>query len=64
MSSQKKPTNLKIHDFPIESFIGGCYIPDKVCDDLIDFFDSSEYKSKIANFNFLEPTDYDEQDDF
>ena len=32
--------------------------------DLIDFFDSSEYKSKIANFNFLEPTDYDEQDDF
>mgnify|MGYP001368319204 FL=1 len=32
--------------------------------DLIDFFDSSEYKSKIANFNFLEPTDYDEQNDF
>ncbi len=32
--------------------------------DLIDFFDSSEYKSKLANFNFLEPTDYDEQNDF
>ena len=32
--------------------------------DLIDFFESSEYKSKIVNFNFLEPTDYDEQNDF
>lgn len=32
--------------------------------DLIDFFDSSEHKAKIANFNFLEPTDYDEQKDF
>ena len=32
--------------------------------DLVDFFDSSEYKSKIINFNFLEPTDYDEQKDF
>ena len=32
--------------------------------DLIDFFDSSEHKAKIANFNFLEPTDYDEQNDF
>ena len=32
--------------------------------DLVDFFDSSEYKSKIVNFNFLEPTDYDEQNDF
>ena len=32
--------------------------------DLVDFFESSEYKSKIVNFNFLEPTDYDEQNDF
>ena len=32
--------------------------------DLVDFFGSSEYKSKIVNFNFLEPTDYDEQKDF
>ena len=32
--------------------------------DLVNFFDSSEYKSKIVNFNFLEPTDYDEQKDF
>ena len=32
--------------------------------DLVDFFDSSEYKSKIVNVNFLEPTDYDEQKDF
>ena len=32
--------------------------------DLVDFFGSSEYKSKLVNFNFLEPTDYDEQKDF
>ena len=32
--------------------------------DLVDFFGSSEYKSKVVNFNFLEPTDYDEQKDF
>ena len=32
--------------------------------DLVDFFDSSEYKSKIVNFNFLVPTDYVEQKDF
>ena len=32
--------------------------------DLVDYFGSSEYKSKVVNFNFLEPTDYDEQKDF
>ena len=32
--------------------------------DLVDFFGSSEYKSNVVNFNFLEPTDYDEQKDF
>ena len=50
MSNQTKPTNLKIHDFPIESFIGGCYMPDKVCDDLIDFFESNpdrQYAGKV-----------------
>ena len=49
MSSQTKPTNLKIHDFPIESFIGGCYIPNKVCDDLIDFFESLEEDDDVQN---------------
>jgi hypothetical protein len=29
---------LKEHDFPYESFIGGFYIPEKICDDLIGFF--------------------------
>jgi len=32
--------------------------------DLVDYFGSSEYKSRVVNFNFLEPIDYDEQKDF
>ena len=32
--------------------------------DLIDFFISSEIKTKNINFNFLEPIDYDEEKDF
>ena len=32
--------------------------------DLIDFFISSEIKTKNLNFNFLEPIDYDEEKDF
>ena len=32
--------------------------------DLIDFFESSESKMKILNFNFLKPTDFDKQSDF
>ena len=34
-----RPTTLKLHDFPEESFIHGCYIPDHICDDLIKYFD-------------------------
>ncbi len=32
---------LKLHHFPDESFINGCYIPDFVCDDLITYFNNS-----------------------
>ena len=39
-----KPTNLKAHPFPVESFIGGFYIPEKICDDLINYFESNPDK--------------------
>ena len=32
--------------------------------DLIDYFVSSEVKIEKLNFNFLGPTDYDEEKDF
>ena len=32
--------------------------------ELIDFFETSESKIKILNFNFLKPTDFDKQSDF
>ena len=32
--------------------------------ELIDFFETSESKIKILNFNFLKPTDFNEQSDF
>ena len=32
--------------------------------ELIDFFQTSESKIKILNFNFLKPTDFDKQSDF
>ena len=51
MSVRTKPTNLKIHDFPIESFIGGFYIPEKVCDDLIDVFESNTDRHEVGSVN-------------
>ena len=39
-----RPTTLKLHDFPEESFIHGCYIPDHICDDLIKYFDENPDK--------------------
>ena len=32
--------------------------------ELIDYFETSESKIKIVNFNFLKPTDFDKQSDF
>ena len=36
-----RPTTLKLHEFPDESFINGCYIPDQICDSLIKYFDDN-----------------------
>ena len=33
--------NLKDHNFPIESFIGGFYISENICDGLINYFKSN-----------------------
>ena len=30
------------HSFPLESLIGGWYIPEKVCDDLINYFEDNK----------------------
>ena len=60
MSTRTKPTNLKLHDFPIESFIGGYYIPDKICDDLIDYFESNPEKQHQGTVN---ETNNKKQDD-
>ena len=30
------------HSFSLESMIGGWYIPEKVCDDLIDYFEDNK----------------------
>ena len=26
------------HEFPYDSFIGGWYIPDSICDDIVNYF--------------------------
>ena len=39
-----RPSTLKLHDFPEQSFIHGCYIPDLICDDLIKYFDENPDK--------------------
>jgi len=37
-------TNLKLHEFPEQSFIQGAYIPEYVCDNLIDYFENNKEK--------------------
>ena len=51
LNQQKRPTNLPLHNFPIESFIGGTYMPEKVCDDLIDFFESNPERQTQGKVN-------------
>jgi hypothetical protein len=36
--------SLKEEIFPIESFIGGWYIPEKLCDDIISYFNNNQDK--------------------
>ena len=47
-----RPTTLKLHDFPEESFIHGCYMPDHISDDLVKYFDENpdrHYKGAVSN---------------
>ena len=37
----ERPTTLKLHEFADDSFVHGCYIPTKICDDLIDYFNDT-----------------------
>ena len=36
-----RPTTLKLYEFDDSTFINGCYIPNKICDDLINYFDDN-----------------------
>lgn len=50
-----KPTELDLHDFDKYTnctFIHGCYIPDRICNDLVDYFEKSPHRhvsGKILN---------------
>jgi len=40
--------NLKEYIFPYESFIGGWYIPEKLCDDIINYFVDNKHKTNLG----------------
>ena len=42
MNTETKPSNLKLQEFPEQSFIHGVYIPEYVCDNLIDYFENNK----------------------
>jgi hypothetical protein len=46
MKKNIRPTNLKLHNFLDETFIHGVYIPEYVCDNLIDYFEQNSLKQK------------------
>ena len=43
--------DLKEHIFPYESFIGGWYIPEKLCDDIITYFNNNKNHQKVEKLN-------------
>jgi|TARA_A100000172_G_scaffold44509_1_gene27402 prolyl 4-hydroxylase len=45
----KKKFKLKQHPFPYNSFIGGWYIPEKICDDMIKFFEDHRELHEIGS---------------
>ena len=52
--------NIKEHKFPYSSFIGGWFIPNKICDDLIDYFKKNKKHSlegEIINNNSIKNID-------
>jgi len=36
-----RPTNLKLLEFPLETFMQGVYIPEHICDSLINYFEAN-----------------------
>jgi|LakMenE01Jun11ns_1017448.scaffolds.fasta_scaffold9526137_2 hypothetical protein len=40
--------DLKEYIFPYESFIGGWYIPEKLCDDIINYFNVNKHKTSLG----------------
>ena len=40
---------MKEHNFPLESLIGGWYMPESLCDDMIEHFDSNSDKHFKTN---------------
>ena len=56
-----RPTTLKLHDFSNESFIQGCYIPYKICDDVIKYFD--EHPDRQVSGTILDANDKIADDD-
>ncbi len=41
-----RPTTLNLHEFDESSFVNGCYIPHKVCDDLINYFEDNPKRQR------------------
>ncbi len=53
-----KPTELDLHDFDKytdQTFIHGCYIPDRICDDLVHYFD--EHPDRHVSGKILDVND-------
>jgi len=44
---------MKEEKFKLDSFIGGWYIPEKICDDLVQFFESNKERQKPGQFGDL-----------
>ena len=46
---------MKEHEFPYESFIGGWYIPQSICNNIVDYFNKKKkenltYKGEVHNY--------------
>ena len=56
-----RPTTLNLHEFDDSSFIQGCYIPYKICDDVIKYFD--EHPDRQVSGTILDANDKIADDD-
>jgi hypothetical protein len=50
-------SNYKEHIFPTESLIGGWYMPESICDKLIDIFKTSKKEENKIYLNKEDVTD-------